>query len=565
MIEDNIFIEQAEYLKTELFEKWNIEHPDEESIIKKLSQGGAKLIIGPRGCGKTTLMLKTYYKLTSSKKASSLAIYVNFKSSLKIEPLYKKNVNGIYWFNQWLLMKIYQGLYKSIADMRLNIAPNNMLLQRDKINEIINKIELGLTDKVDNDTMLTVSVLEEEVMKLLLFTNKSHCILLLDDAAHAFSVEQQYDFFEFFRQVKSRIISPKAAIYPGITNYSSTFHAGHDAEEIDVWIKPEWKNYSEFMRQLLQKRLPEAVFIKLEEQPELLDIICYSSFGIPRALLNMVRSLYKDKSDEDNEVFEFNINRKKVMEAISLNYRQSLSIFLSLKDKLPIYEKFITNGEIIYSKMIDEIKEYNRDKNIYTQCVTLAIRKPLPTELSKVIGFLQYAGLLMNNKELSKGEKGVFELYNIHYAALVDRNAFMAKKAISTVDLSTSLGKRDSHSYKRIVPSNLLGTDDINMIFPLSLPPCQVCNTPRLSEHTKFCGQCGAQLKSASVFEELVANDISKLPLTEKRVKSIKAHSRIRIIKDILMDIDNRELRNVPQIGPYWAEKIFSYAEEYIV
>lgn len=563
MNDENIFIEQAEYIETKLFKKWNIAHPDEEVIIKKLSQGGAKLITGPRGCGKTTLMLKTYYGLCSAPKKTTLAVYVNFKASLKIEPLYRKNINASYWFSQWLLFKIYQGIFKSLKDMNVT-EPDNLLFNNLQVNEFVNKIELGLTDKIDNDTILNACILEDEVKKILLYTNKSHCVLLLDDAAHAFSVEQQYDFFEFFRQIKSRIISPKAAIYPGITNFSSTFHVGHDAEEIDVWISPELNNYQEFMLQILKRRLPQFVYEKLCEDIDLVQIICYSSFGIPRALLNIVRNIYKDKSNDENELFEVKFNRRSVMDAINLTFRQTMNIFLSLKDKLPIYDKFISSGEQIFTKMIEEIKEYNKGKNSASQSVTIAIRKPLPAELSKVIGFFQYAGLIMSKKEVSKGEKGVFELYNIHYSALVERNAFFGRKAVKSIDLAIALKKRDAHAYKRSTPSSLIGLEDIQNMFPLSLPPCPICGTPRVSEHTKFCGECGTQLKIASIFEELVKNDISKLPLTGKRVQTIKKHSRIKNVKDILMDTDNRELRGVPQIGPYWAEKIYSYAEEYI-
>ncbi len=51
---------------------------------------------------------------------------------------------------------------------------------------------------------------------------------------------------------------------------------------------------------------------------------------------------------------------------------------------------------------------------------------------------------------------------------------------------------------------------------------------------------------------------------TEKRVQSIKKHSHIRIIKDILMDHENRELRGVPGIGNIRAKQTRSLAEEYI-
>ncbi|RKZ40486.1 MAG: hypothetical protein DRQ49_08235 [Gammaproteobacteria bacterium] len=76
--EENLFTEQAEYIDETALLKWTIEQPDENTIIRKLSQGGAKLITGPRGCGKTTLMLKTFHKLRANSKAVSLPIYVNY-------------------------------------------------------------------------------------------------------------------------------------------------------------------------------------------------------------------------------------------------------------------------------------------------------------------------------------------------------------------------------------------------------------------------------------------------------------------------------------------------------
>ena len=55
------FVEQAEYIPENIFTALSADHPDEETIIRRLSAGGAKLLVGPRGCGKTTLLLKTYY------------------------------------------------------------------------------------------------------------------------------------------------------------------------------------------------------------------------------------------------------------------------------------------------------------------------------------------------------------------------------------------------------------------------------------------------------------------------------------------------------------------------
>lgn len=562
--EQNIFVEQAEYLSEDSFKRWNIEHPDEIMIIKKLSQSGAKLITGPRGSGKTTLLLKAYNKLCNSDESTSLPIYVNFKASLKIEPLYRKNSNAVYWFNQWLLFKIYQGIHKTLSDMEVEY-PDSLKFKKNDVDILISHIELGTIESIKREIALTIAILEEEIQKILQILQKNHCVLLLDDAAHAFSAEQQRDFFDFFRQIKSRYVSPKAAIYPGITSYSSTFHVGHDAEEIDVWIKPESPGYIDFMTGLLKRRLPQEVYQVLAAKQDLLEILCYSAFGIPRALLNMIQTFSKDLSENGDSRYEIKYDRTSVLKAVRSCLDQSMNIYLSLKAKLPIYEKFIDNGELIFTRIIDTIKDYNKGKSERDQTVVIAINKPLSTELSKVLSFFQYGGLLMPRENLSKGEKGVFELFSVHYAALVERNAFMAQKSITTANLAMALKKRNAHSYKRITPKVLIGTEDVANFFPLSLPPCQVCGAPRVSEHARFCLECGAQLKTASIFEALIKNDMSVLPLTSRRVATIKKHSSIRTIKDVLMDNGNTELRKVPQIGPYWAKKIISYAEEYLV
>ena len=51
----------------------------------------------------------------------------------------------------------------------------------------------------------------------------------------------------------------------------------------------------------------------------------------------------------------------------------------------------------------------------------------------------------------------------------------------------------------------------------------------------------------------------------EMRYKlNIKSKSGIKLVRDILHDIGHREIRTVPQIGSFWATKIYQLAEEYI-
>ncbi len=555
--DEKVFTEQAEYIGNSDLENWHMEHPNEKLIMRKLCQGGAKLLTGPRGCGKTTLLLKAYDEMNQRKDVFS--VYVNFKTSLKIEPLYRKNTNGSYWFNQWLFLKIYKGIFKSLIDYGI-IESIDLLFDEKEVDNYINKIELGIVGEINLlNELLTISLLEDEIKKILDVSGLSSCVLLLDDAAHAFSKEQQYDFFEFFRSIKSREISPKAAIYPGVTNFSASFHVGHDAEEIDVWIKVTDDGYMEFMTKLLQKRFPQEVFLQLTKDKDLLSLICYSSFGIPRALLNIVHNLYKEK-----EFIEIDCSRTGILASIKKVNGLFMNIYKSLKEQLPIYKEFVEKGSEMYDTLLDSLKQYNREKDFYNQAVEVGIRKPIPVELDKVFNFLQYAGLLMYDRGLSKGENGRYAIYVINYGFLVEQNVFGGKTNIKNVELATALKTRNMHEYKRFTVESLLGEGEISGIFPFSLPPCPKCNTPRISADTKFCSECGEKLITPSLFEELVNNDISKLPLTAYRVDTIKQSSTIKTIRDILMDTDHKELRGVPGIGPYWANRISSYAEEYI-
>ena len=560
MINEEVFTEQAEYLSQDSFQKWSTSLHEEGNILRKLSQAGAKLITGPRGCGKTTLLLKVNNKLLKDSNSTALPIYVNYKSSLKLEPLYRNNTNAAHWFNQWLLYKVIYGLYESLENGNYQNVQVQYTTNKKQIDLIIKSLELGNIDEINSETLTSSSVIEiiETVIKEL---NLSRCVLLLDDAGHAFSTEQQQDFFEFFREIKTKIISPKAAVYPGVTNYSSSFHIGHDAEEIDVWLKPTSEGYLDFMHTLLKTRIGEGAFKKLLDTKSNLNTLCYAAYGIPRSLLNMISKFYK--SDNSSENFTIRLSNKEVLSVIKDNFNRTYQVYDSLRVKLPMYEKFIDIGGSVYERFLSIIKEFNKGGNISKQSSVIAIQRPVPSELTKVLGFFQYAGLVSNQGISNRGSKGVYELYELHYSAIIDRNVFFSSRGVNLENYTTAFKNRPNHHYPRYSVSGIMSELTIDTTFKLSLPACPICNTARISEESKFCPNCGTKLKDASIFESIVKQDISFLPITSNRANSIKENSNIKNIKDLLMDTDNRQLRKVTQICPFWANKIKSYAEEF--
>ncbi len=555
---DQLFVEQAEYLENDSFEQWHTAHPDETQILRKLMQGGAKLISGPRGCGKTTLLLKALHKMRESPDAA-FPVYVNYKRSLSVEPLYKKGTDGTYWFNQWIILKLYQGIYESLAylelDLELSISLNNA-------KKAASLIEMSNASKV-KDVELSVSALEIDIHKVLDKSGRSRCVLLLDDAAHAFSSDQQRDFFDFFRQIKTQLISPKAAVYPGVTNYSSSFHVGHDAEQIDVWIKPDREEYIHFMKQMIDARFQD-VLPEIRNNQEAIDFLCFAAFGVPRALLNMLQYLIID--EDTNGTTSINLSRLEVIKAVKQHYGNTKKLFTSLSGKLPVYKAFMESGESILDHSIGLIKSYNKGKPVNKQSVSIAIsQEDLSQEFSRVFSLFQYAGLCIPKDELiSRGEKGKFRIYAFHYAGLIDGNALLGSKSVNIKDYVLAFSQRNAHEYTRTRASALLGSVPPEKAFFLSLPPCNVCNAPRLYEDSLFCAKCGSPLTVGSTYLNLVNSDIDELPLTENRISKIKAQSSIRKVKDILMDNEHKALLGVDRIGKYWAARIVALAEEFV-
>lgn len=559
---DADFIEQAEYISEADFAALSAEHPDEESIVRKLSMGGAKLLVGPRGCGKTTLMLKAFYSTLRDPGSTSLPIYVNFKLSLKLEPLYVNTPSAGYWFNQWLVLKVYEGLWKTFTESLGRLSAPTSFHHLNEVKKLISFVELGRISSNSSELNLTTEGLVADIAEIIKQNDLARCVLLMDDAAHAFSPRQQEDFFEFFRQIKSKDIFPKAAIYPGITTHSPNFHVGHDAEQIDAWVRPDRPEYLVFMRALAERRFRGNVPEPFTQNPEYIDFLAYSSFGIPRSFLNMLRSL-NDRSGNSNGAGQ-GIDRRNVLDAAKQGREAAHNVFESLAFKLPAYKEFIESGRGIYQNIISSLKSYNKLKPDNNQALEIGIKKPIDPAIEKVISFFQYAGLLLPVGENSRGIKGVFELYMVHFGDLVTENAIIGRRAKSLDSFITAFTAQTHQAWPRVSPETLLRAGGEILPLRLTLPNCQQCDTPRMNEHSRFCHNCGSPLKNSSLYEELTNQDISMLPISRRLVVRIKKESNIRKVKDILIDSDRTNLRGVSYIGPVRAERIASYAEEHV-
>ncbi len=385
-------------------------------------------------------------------------------------------------------------------------------------------------------------------------------VLLLDDAAHAFAPQQQREFFEIFRELRTRQVAAKAAVYPGITTYSPYMHVGHEAELIEAWYRPDTDDFLEVMRGLVALRLPDALAGVLAGREELVDLLALASFGLPRGFLVMLSELLGVEGDESPG---FTPTRRRADSAIAAHAESVRSIFTSLSEKIPRYSHFVTVGSELERAIARSLREFNAQRSPNTKAVVIGLADPLGPELSKVLEMLEYAGLIRPQGTVSRGVKGVFHRYELHYAIMLAENSLALGQRGSTPAVISSLRSRDAHAFARSRGSALLG-DGFQLRCTLDLEPCQECGAARISESAKFCMTCGRPLTEASLYEELLQTSIEYLPLTQKKREALLADTQIRTVNDVLIDEESREVRKAHRVGPVWAARIRRYAEEFV-
>ncbi len=548
------FEERAENLSKRELTEWTQETPRGREILTKLKGPGAKLVSGPRGCGKSTYLRRAYFELLDG--AEVLPAYINYAKSLALEPLFHHRANALQVFRQWLLAKIVVGLKSSFDDLG-KTAPEYLVSVAVGSARLIRELETGTFDSLGDELLAPTNLLE----LLECWTRDNgfrRCVLLMDDAAHAFSPDQQREFFEVFRTIRSRVVSSKAAVYPGITSYSAHFHVGHEAELIEAWNPPDDPAFLSNMAAMVERRLPPELFCQLAEKRELIDYLALASFGLPRGFLNMVQQLLS--VEEDKPV---NATRTQAELAVKSHVESVRGIYGALRRKLPRFKHFVTVGDQVENEMSNSLRKFNEGRPNDSKAVVVAVKHPIEKELERVFSLLEYAGLIRSMDKVSRGEKGVFQRYMLHYAVVITDNALNLGKSFGIGSIVTALTKRDAHAFVRVQGASLLG-EGFEEKCKLDLPPCQKCQAPRLEQDQRFCMRCGAQLADASVYTDLLHAPISKLPLTNRKKEDLQRHTSISRVQDILLDEDMQQILSVPGIGPVWAARIRNAAEEYV-
>jgi len=566
------FVIRADDIQDEDLLDWTVETRHFQEIQKKLFEKSTILLAGPRGSGKTHHM-KFAYKKSLLNSNYPMTIYVSFGKYYHLEPLLFKSPSAYNIFHIWVLGKILLGCEEFLTSLRksgINKCHEIDILELfPKLENFVSQAEKS--SQADELASKYIDLLEKltfhEVVKTLeMLSNKlerKRIVLFLDDAALTLTPNYMHEFFDIFRSLKSSRISPKASVYPGTTEYGPRFHVGHDAIKVDCWLNVEDKSYSEFIDQLIEKRFPQ---IPSKISKDIIDLLKYAAFGIPRVFINLIRGFEERKNKRPQEVFNSVIDEQAAL--IKDEYD-------SLTQKTPQYKTIIRTGADLFEEITNILTKENhriQEKGKNEKCITIGIQQKQKYNLniSRMIRFLIEAGLLFPLSPVRHGSSSQreYERFIPHLIFLIKKRAFSIGRGFNAKEILSFL-KRESakHPARRII-DRILDKDKIKKI-KLDLPPCSHCGALRLSEDQKFCHNCGYQLTEKSRFEECMKIPINDLPLPIWQKKRLRICTKLNTIEDIIAHSDpGSELQKIKHVGPIRAEKIYnsvkSYVEEFL-
>lgn len=241
----------------------------------------------------------------SAKKV--LPVYLSFSKSMLVNnPFDNKN------FQYWMYAKLLNEFRNAILEkgiITVNSDPFKMLFNREKsresnLDKFITVLESSWRDqkkisKTEIVEILGIDELNFKVVDDIDFIKeiiKNFCvkfsiekvIFFFDEACHNFIPRQQREFFSMFRDLRSPYICCKAAVYPGISYYS-TLQLFHDVNSVVVERNINDENYINSMREMVKCQIDDVKFIeKLESQGQCFDALIMCCDGNPRLLLKSI-------------------------------------------------------------------------------------------------------------------------------------------------------------------------------------------------------------------------------------------------------------------------------------
>jgi len=309
------------YLRTESIKQSDIlslsvVNAADRGIIDALKSNEPCLLEGSRGTGKSFLMRIAELEI-EAESTSCITVFVPFNMSSLIST--DDNLQFYHWMMAKTLKYLLNKLRKKgvvVSGLSANLLSNDGNNSDDSVEKSLKEIVELFEDSYKGQKSIDISVLpdiedvKEAIQTICEENNLNRIVFFFDEAAHVFRPEQQRQFFNLFKDLRSPYITCNAAIYPGVTHFGDSFELIHDCIYKKLERNISDVDYLQYFKDIVLKQSDDNLKNEIDKQRELFNTLALSSGGNPRMLLRTLQELTKiNTSNVNAEIKSFYRNQ----------------------------------------------------------------------------------------------------------------------------------------------------------------------------------------------------------------------------------------------------------------
>lgn len=398
---------RTESIRDDEFNDFAVKNANDEKIITALVSSEPCLLEGSRGTGKSFLMKMAHLDLDNNN--DFISIYIPFNISSLI------NTADPLQFYHWMLAKTLKTLLNKLKKKGLTVSnyskgllsndttENDETIEND-LKNIVKLFESSYKNKseINIDTLPDIEDVKEAIQVICEENNIKRVYFFFDEAAHVFRPEQQRQFFNLFKDLRSPYIVCNAAIYPGVTYFGDSFEPIHDClyQVLDRNISDS--DYLSYFKEMVFKQIDDTFKSQIDKQGELFKTLALSCAGNPRMLLNTIQNISSFKTAEVNKTIkEFYLTK-------------IWTEHTSLGDKYKGHQKLIDWGRDFLEKTVIPTIVKNEKSTIY-----FWLDKDIPTTVKEALRLLTYTSIIKKDDSNIRAHGRLGTRYEIKYGCII--------------------------------------------------------------------------------------------------------------------------------------------------
>ncbi len=385
------------YLRTESIKQTDIldlsvVNAADRSILNSLKSNEPCLLEGSRGTGKSFLMRVAELEMEADNE-SCVTVFVPFNMSSLIST--DDNLQFYHWMMAKTLKYLLNKLRRKgilVSGLAANLLSNDETDTDEDLKVSLKEIVKLFEESYKGKSKVNITALPDiedvkEAIEMICEENSlDRVIFFFDEAAHVFRPEQQRQFFNLFKDLRSPFITCNAAIYPGVTHFGDSFELIHDCIYKKIERNISDSDYLQYFKDIVIKQSDDKLRSDIDRQRELFNTLALSSGGNPRMLLRTLQNLSKFNTSNVNSVIK------------SFYRSQIWTEHTELGDKYKGHQGVIDWGrDFLEKSVIPKVEGYNnvrKEKGVDESTVYFWIHKDAPEEVKEALRLLTYTGII---------------------------------------------------------------------------------------------------------------------------------------------------------------------------